>query len=92
MPPLQNRWQDPKFGASQTKKPRSIVKLEWSYWNDEDGKHVGRALTLPMHLRMARLESRTYMEEYNIASNKIPALLELAKFDFDMIQSLIKEN
>ncbi|CAL5200498.1 unnamed protein product [Lathyrus oleraceus] len=41
-----------------------------------------------MHLRMARLESRNYMEEYNLASNKIPALLELAKLDNDMIQSL----
>jgi (3S)-linalool synthase len=37
---------------------------------------------------MARLEARNYMEEYSQTSNQIPALLELAKIDSDMIQSL----
>ncbi|XP_058779975.1 probable terpene synthase 11 isoform X2 [Vicia villosa] len=51
-------------------------------------RHIVRSLTLPRHLRMARLEARNYMEEYSHASNQIPDLLELAKLDSDMIQSL----
>ncbi|XP_058773844.1 probable terpene synthase 11 [Vicia villosa] len=51
-------------------------------------KHIVRSLTLPKHLRMARLEARNYMEEYSHASSQIPALLELANLDSDMIQSL----
>ncbi|KAK7272320.1 hypothetical protein RJT34_28836 [Clitoria ternatea] len=54
----------------------------------ELGKQVARALTLPRHLRMSRLEARNYMEEYSQATNQIPALLELAKLDSHMIQSL----
>ncbi|XP_057450479.1 probable terpene synthase 11 [Lotus japonicus] len=54
----------------------------------EVGSHISRALTLPRHLRMARLEARNYMEEYNQANSQIPSLLELAKLDFDMVQSL----
>ncbi|TKY48784.1 terpene synthase 11 [Spatholobus suberectus] len=54
----------------------------------EVGKLVARALTLPRNLRMARLEARNYMEEYSQASSQIPALLELAKLDFVMVQSM----
>ncbi|CAL5200489.1 unnamed protein product [Lathyrus oleraceus] len=60
-----------------------------SHMSPEIGyRHIVRSLTLPKHLRMARLEARNYMDEYIHASNQIPALLELAKLDNDMIQSL----
>ncbi|TKY48785.1 terpene synthase 11 [Spatholobus suberectus] len=49
---------------------------------------VVEALTLPRHLRMARLEARNYMVEYSQASGQIPDLLELARLDFDMAQSM----
>lgn len=54
----------------------------------EVGKQISRALTLPRHLRMAQLEATNYMEEYSHASNRVPAFLEMAKLDFDMLQSL----
>ncbi|AES67304.1 putative geranyl diphosphate diphosphatase [Medicago truncatula] len=54
----------------------------------EVGRNIAKSLTLPKHLRMARLEARNYMEEYSKGSNQIPALLELAKLDSDMVQSL----
>lgn len=54
----------------------------------EVGKQISRALTLPRHLRMAQLEAMNYMEEYSHASNRVPAFLEMAKLDFDMLQSL----
>ncbi|KAJ7948214.1 Sesquiterpene synthase [Quillaja saponaria] len=46
------------------------------------------ALKLPRHLRMARLEARNYIDEYAQERNHNPALLELAKMDFDMVQLL----
>ncbi|CAJ2660376.1 unnamed protein product [Trifolium pratense] len=58
------------------------------YLSPEVSRNIGQALSLPKHLRMARLEARNYMEEYSKSSNQIPALLELAKLDSDMIQSL----
>uniref|UniRef100_K7LVZ1 Terpene synthase 14 n=1 Tax=Glycine max TaxID=3847 RepID=K7LVZ1_SOYBN len=51
-------------------------------------KLVAKALTLPRHLRMGRLEARNYMEKYSQATNQIPALMELAKLDFAMVQSM----
>lgn len=54
----------------------------------EVGRHIARSLTVPKHLRMARLEARNYMEEYSQTSNQIQDLLELAKLDSDMLQSL----
>ncbi|XP_028796663.1 probable terpene synthase 11 [Neltuma alba] len=54
----------------------------------EEGRHVERALRHPRHLRMARLEARDYIHEYEQCSDHTPALLTLAKLDFDMVQSL----
>ncbi|OIW09229.1 hypothetical protein TanjilG_11367 [Lupinus angustifolius] len=50
--------------------------------------HIARSLILPRHLKMAKLEAKNYIHEYSHASNQIPALLELAKLDYDMAQSL----
>lgn len=52
------------------------------------GSIVVEALKLPRHLRMGRLEAKNFMVEYSQASNQIPALLELARLDYDMIQSM----
>ncbi|BAT92207.1 hypothetical protein VIGAN_07088600, partial [Vigna angularis var. angularis] len=52
------------------------------------GNHVVRALTLPRHLRMSRLEARNYIEEYSQVSSKMPYLLEMAKIDNAMVQSM----
>ncbi|XP_029130991.1 probable terpene synthase 11 [Cajanus cajan] len=54
----------------------------------ELGRIVARSLTLPRHLRMARLEAKNYMEEYSQASSQIPSLLELAKLDHVMVQMM----
>ncbi|KAL5797753.1 hypothetical protein ACOSQ2_002573 [Xanthoceras sorbifolium] len=49
---------------------------------------IAQALELPRHLRMARLEARKYIYEYSREWNHNLALLELAKLDFNMVQSL----
>ncbi|XP_004487383.1 probable terpene synthase 11 [Cicer arietinum] len=54
----------------------------------EVGSHIARALTIPKHLRMVRLEARNYMEEYRQATDQISVFLELAKLDSQIIQSL----
>ncbi|WJX69132.1 putative terpene synthase 11 [Trifolium repens] len=67
---------------------RAHLKELIPHLNPQVSRCIERSLTLPKHLRMARLEARNYMEEYSQTSNQIPALLELAKIDSDMIQSL----
>nr|UZT70948.1 terpene synthase 3 [Paeonia delavayi] len=51
-------------------------------------EHVARSLEIPRHLRMERLEARNYIDEYSRGNNCSMALLELARLDFDMVQSL----
>ncbi|RYQ97607.1 hypothetical protein Ahy_B08g093677 isoform E [Arachis hypogaea] len=58
----------------------------------ELGRQVSRALRLPRHLQMERLEAKNYMDQYSRTTTKIPALLELAKLDYDMLQSLYKRE
>lgn len=54
----------------------------------EVGRLVVEALKYPRHQRMARLEAKNYMVQYSKESNQIPALLELARLDYDMVQSM----
>ncbi|KAL4585160.1 hypothetical protein LXL04_009775 [Taraxacum kok-saghyz] len=51
-------------------------------------KNVLQSLELPRHLRMARLEARMYIEEYGNEKDHIPLLLELAKLEYNNMQSL----
>lgn len=51
-------------------------------------RQVTRALELPRHLTMARLESRLYIDEYSMGSNYSPTLLEQAKLDYNKVQTL----
>ncbi|MED6205005.1 putative terpene synthase 11 [Stylosanthes scabra] len=57
------------------------------YLAPELGTQVSKALMLPRHLRMERLDVKNYIDQYSRATTKIPALLEFAKSDFDMLQS-----
>ena len=51
-------------------------------------KKISQALELPRHRRMARLEARRFIEEYGGESDHNPDLLELAKLDYNKVQSL----
>ncbi|KAG8388794.1 hypothetical protein BUALT_Bualt02G0162200 [Buddleja alternifolia] len=48
---------------------------------------VAQALELPIHLRMARLEARRYIQQYATQNDHNPSLLELAKLDYNMVQA-----
>ncbi|CAI9090339.1 OLC1v1025091C2 [Oldenlandia corymbosa var. corymbosa] len=49
---------------------------------------VSQALELPRHRRMVRLEARRFIEEYSKENGHNPDLLELAKLDYNKVQSL----
>ncbi|KAK8993348.1 hypothetical protein V6N11_033449 [Hibiscus sabdariffa] len=62
--------------------------------NLENGflEQVTHALELPRHRRMLRLEARWYIEAYSRKATVKPRLLELAKLDFNMVQSTHQED
>nr|GEU98720.1 probable terpene synthase 11 [Tanacetum cinerariifolium] len=53
-------------------------------------KKVLQALELPIHLRMEILEARRYIEEYGLEDDHNPILLELAKLNYNHVQSLFQ--
>ncbi|KAL5571265.1 hypothetical protein UlMin_020862 [Ulmus minor] len=71
---------------------RTSLKQSIPFSTPQLQNHVAKALELPRHLRMATLEARNYMDEYGQETNYIPALLELAKFEFNELQSLHKRE
>lgn len=62
--------------------------------NLEEGllEQVIHALELPLHRRMVRLEARWYIEAYSKSAARKPNLLELAKLDFNLVQSTLQED
>nr|QFQ50298.1 geraniol synthase [Atractylodes lancea] len=56
------------------------------------GTQVLGSLELPRHLRMARLEAARYIEEYGNADDHNPVVLELAKLDYNHVQSLLQRD
>ncbi|XP_059639480.1 (-)-alpha-terpineol synthase-like [Cornus florida] len=48
---------------------------------------VRRALEVPLHWRMPRLETRWFIDVYEQRQDMNPLLLELAKLDFNMLQA-----
>ncbi|XP_017240036.1 (R)-limonene synthase 1, chloroplastic-like [Daucus carota subsp. sativus] len=53
---------------------------------------VRHALELPLNWRMPRLEARWYIDFYARSNNMNPALLELAKLDYNILQGLYQKE
>ncbi|OAY78194.1 Alpha-humulene synthase, partial [Ananas comosus] len=49
---------------------------------------VSRALVTPLQRRLKRLEARYYISDYEMEDKRDDAILELAKLDFNLVQSL----
>ncbi|KAL2474660.1 Tricyclene synthase [Abeliophyllum distichum] len=64
------------------------LRLSISDMEQQLRRQVTRALELPRHLRMERLEFRLYIDEYSMGSNFSPILLEQAKLEYNKVQSL----
>ncbi|KAF9616465.1 hypothetical protein IFM89_029762 [Coptis chinensis] len=56
--------------------------------NIDQAMLVQHSLETPLHWRMLRLESRNYIDVYERYDNKNLVLLELAKLDFNLVQSV----
>ncbi|KAF5193638.1 (-)-alpha-terpineol synthase [Thalictrum thalictroides] len=53
---------------------------------------VSRSLEVPLHWRMQRSEARWYMDVYEKEENMNPALAQLAKMDFNMLQATFQRD
>lgn len=53
---------------------------------------VKHALKLPLHWRIPRLEARWYIDIYDREATINPILLEIAKLDFNIVQSIYQED
>lgn len=66
------------------------------YINSSGKEHdisiVKHALELPLHWRMPRLESRWFIDVYEKRVDMNPILLEFAKLDFNMVQSIHQQD
>ncbi|KAL5568181.1 hypothetical protein UlMin_024756 [Ulmus minor] len=53
---------------------------------------INHALEIPLHWRMLRLEARWFIDVYEKRKDMNPTLLELAKLDFNVVQSTHQED
>ncbi|KAF5481135.1 hypothetical protein F2P56_001813 [Juglans regia] len=53
-------------------------------------EQIQHALEVPLHHRMQRLEARWYIEAYSKREDANPVVLELAKLDFNIVQSVLQ--
>nr|QWQ79574.1 TPS16 [Juglans sigillata] len=53
-------------------------------------EQIQHALEVPLHHRMQRLEARWYIEAYSKREDVNPVVLELAKLDFNIVQSVLQ--
>ncbi|CAK9187059.1 unnamed protein product [Ilex paraguariensis] len=55
-------------------------------------RKVAHALDMPLHWRFARLEARWFIDSYAQEQNMNPTLIQLAKFDYNMVQSIHRKE
>ncbi|KAF6144701.1 hypothetical protein GIB67_006193, partial [Kingdonia uniflora] len=55
-------------------------------------KQVNRSLSVPLHWRMTGSEAKSYIDAYEGENSTNPILLELAKLDFNMVQSTFHKD
>ncbi|PWA36752.1 camphene synthase [Artemisia annua] len=53
---------------------------------------TSRALGMPLHWRIARVETKWFIEAYEKRSGMNPTVLDLAKLDFNMVQAVHQED
>ncbi|XP_059664108.1 probable terpene synthase 9, partial [Cornus florida] len=61
----------------------SIGKMEMGL-----GEQVQQSLEVPLHWRMSRAESRNFIDVYSVDETRSSILLELAKLDYNQVQSV----
>ncbi|KAJ0751706.1 putative geranyl diphosphate diphosphatase [Helianthus annuus] len=64
------------------------LKKSVSRFTHKLGEQILESFEIPRHLRMARLEARRYIEEYGKDIDHTPVFLQLAKLEYNQVQSL----
>ncbi|THU71986.1 hypothetical protein C4D60_Mb04t07340 [Musa balbisiana] len=65
------------------------IARRWDHLEPHLREHVAHALELPLNWRMPRLQTRSFIEAcQQRKANTNPVLLELAKLDFNRVQSI----
>ncbi|XP_059664106.1 probable terpene synthase 9 [Cornus florida] len=65
----------------------SIGKLEMG-----QAEQVQRSLDMPLYWRMPKSEARNFIDVYSVDDAKSPVLLELAKLDYNIVQSVYQKE
>ena len=73
------------FSATRLKSLKEVTDTKLA-------EKVSHALELPYHRRVHRLEARWFIEKHEVNEPHDRVLLELAKLDFNMVQSLMKKE
>ena len=72
------------------------IKFLKEYLNQNEGSYlsllIGRALEFPLHWRIPRWEAQWFINAYERRQNINPALLQLAKLDFNIVQAIYQEE
>ncbi|KAJ0112720.1 hypothetical protein Patl1_02084 [Pistacia atlantica] len=66
----------------------SLGKLEKTVLAEQ----VQQSLEIPLHWRMPRAEARNFINFYSIYDQNISVLLELAKLDYNLVQSIYQQE
>ncbi|KAJ0053895.1 hypothetical protein Pint_02094 [Pistacia integerrima] len=66
----------------------SLGKLEKTVLAEQ----VQQSLEIPLHWRMPRVEARNFINFYSIYDQNISVLLELAKLDYNLVQSIYQQE
>lgn len=69
-----------------------IISQKQNGQNDYLGTLVSHELELPLHWRMRRLEARWFIDMYEMSEDMNITLLELAKCDYNVVQSIYLED
>ncbi|KAJ0709886.1 putative geranyl diphosphate diphosphatase [Helianthus annuus] len=64
------------------------LKKSVSRFTHKLGEQILESFEIPRHLRMVRLEARRYIEEYGKDIDHTPVFLQLAKLEYNQVQSL----
>nr|QYM90045.1 terpene synthase [Phalaenopsis bellina] len=69
---------------------KHLIGLDRSLLSPQLVKEIDHSLEIPLHWRMQRLHNRCFIDAYGRREDFNPTLLELAKLDFNIVQSIYK--
>ncbi|KAG5551789.1 hypothetical protein RHGRI_010018 [Rhododendron griersonianum] len=78
------------YEVSQEAKVFTTKNLKGKIANEDLVEQINHALEMPLQNRMLRLEARWYIEAYGKRKDANYLLIEMAKLEFNMVQSMLQ--